>query len=58
MDQISGIWRQKSSICHIFNPLNPPYQGDSKEEVRKYYFNSSHIRQQKTRIHIWIRVFR
>ena len=32
MDQISDIWTQKSSIYHLFNPLNPPYQGDFKTE--------------------------
>ena len=37
MDQISDIWTQKSGFCHIFNPLNPPYQGDFKEVVRKSY---------------------
>ena len=31
-DQISDIWTQNSSIFHIFNPLNPPYQGDFKKQ--------------------------
>ena len=31
-EQISDIWTEKSGIFHIFNPLNPPYQGDFKKQ--------------------------